>query len=196
MVSELIKQHALLLRNEVRLSDIREAHEARRRQIEHFQLTERASMQQEYNSIRTHVSPRSYDEDLNRLQGSICPGTGSWLLRDKKFRDWMDPSQSASQILWLKGIPGSGRATSDSCFVFLTWDTYRKDFSCCHDHTPHRRTQVKWLEIAWNFVCLPQLQGFPDDRAFSHPLFDLPTHRSFQDSSNCALSVQQAKPEE
>ncbi|KAF6815604.1 NACHT domain protein [Colletotrichum sojae] len=92
MVGKLIKQHALLLRNKVQWSDIREAHEARHRQMEHFQLTERALMEQEYNSIRTHVSPKSYDDDLNRLQSSICPGTGNWLLRDKVFRGWMDRS--------------------------------------------------------------------------------------------------------
>ncbi|KAF6803819.1 NACHT domain protein [Colletotrichum musicola] len=120
MVGELIKRHALLLRNEVQLSDIREAHGARRRQMEHFELTEKVSMEQEYNSIRTHISPRSYDDDLNRLQGSICPGTGNWLLRDKSFWDWMDRSQSASQILWLKGIPRSGKTFLAATIILYT----------------------------------------------------------------------------
>ncbi|KAK2017314.1 hypothetical protein LZ32DRAFT_576756 [Colletotrichum eremochloae] len=108
-VGELIKRHALLMRNEVQFSEIREAHNARCRELEHFELTKRASMQQEYDRIRSNISPTSYDTDLYRLHGNTCPGTGKWLFRDKMFQGWMQPSQSASNIMWLKGIPGSGK---------------------------------------------------------------------------------------
>ncbi|KAJ0164775.1 hypothetical protein CTA2_230, partial [Colletotrichum tanaceti] len=117
MVGDLIKRHTLLMRNEVRLEEIREAHNARRRDLEHFQMTERASTRQEYASIRVHVSPRSYDEDLYRLSESICPGTGKWLFRDNTFREWIDPAASVSKILWLKGIPGSGKTYLASTIV-------------------------------------------------------------------------------
>ncbi|KDN66249.1 hypothetical protein CSUB01_06764 [Colletotrichum sublineola] len=106
-VGELIKRHALLMRNEVQFSEIREAHNARYRELEHFEMTKRASIQQEYDRIRSNISPTSYDEDLYRLHGNTCPGTGKWLFRDKTFQGWMQPSHSASNVMWLKGIPGS-----------------------------------------------------------------------------------------
>ncbi|OBR03043.1 Nacht domain protein [Colletotrichum higginsianum IMI 349063] len=109
MVGDLIKRHTLLMRNKVRLEEIREAHNSRRRDLEHLQLTERVFTQQEYNSVRVHVSPRSYDEDLYRLSESICPRTGRWLFQDKFFQEWINSTASVFKILWLKGIPGSGK---------------------------------------------------------------------------------------
>ncbi|KAK1999388.1 NACHT domain protein [Colletotrichum falcatum] len=117
-VGGLIKRHALLMRNAVQLSEIRDAHEARRRDLEHFKLTKRAFAQQEYARIRSNISPKSYDEDLYRLHGNTCQGTGKWLFRDKLFQDWMEPSHTTSKIMWLKGIPGSDSAT---LFAFLSY---------------------------------------------------------------------------
>ena len=42
----------------------------------------------------------------NRRQ--VLEGTGQWLLRDPVFRMWKD--NSASSLLWLHGIPGSGKS--------------------------------------------------------------------------------------
>ncbi|KAK1952075.1 hypothetical protein LY78DRAFT_708336 [Colletotrichum sublineola] len=118
-VGELIKRHALLMRNEVQFSEIREAHNARYRELEHFEMTKRASIQQEYDRIRSNISPTSYDEDLYRLHGNTCPGTGKWLFRDKTFQGWMQPSHSASNVMWLKGIPGS--ESNAILFAFLSY---------------------------------------------------------------------------
>jgi len=41
------------------------------------------------------------------MQG-ILTGTGQWLLSDPIFKKWKD--DSASSILWLHGIPGSGKS--------------------------------------------------------------------------------------
>ncbi|KAG4437473.1 hypothetical protein IFR05_007028 [Cadophora sp. M221] len=38
----------------------------------------------------------------------LLPGSGQWLLRKQEFREWM--SRSTSSILWLHGIPGSGKS--------------------------------------------------------------------------------------
>lgn len=39
---------------------------------------------------------------------TLLPGSGRWLLRKQEFREWM--SRSSSSILWLHGIPGSGKS--------------------------------------------------------------------------------------
>ncbi|KAL0938544.1 NACHT domain protein [Colletotrichum truncatum] len=109
MVGELIKRHTLLMRSEVRLEEIREAHDARRRELENFRLNESALTDREYASIRANTSPKIYDKDLYRLHGNVCEGTGKWLFRDKTFQNWMDSSISTPKIMWFKGIPGSGK---------------------------------------------------------------------------------------
>ncbi|TVY44278.1 Vegetative incompatibility protein [Lachnellula occidentalis] len=38
----------------------------------------------------------------------LLSGTGHWLLEDRKFKTWKD--DSASSLLWLHGIPGSGKS--------------------------------------------------------------------------------------
>ncbi|PVH80192.1 hypothetical protein DL98DRAFT_208852 [Cadophora sp. DSE1049] len=39
---------------------------------------------------------------------SLLPGSGQWLLKKREFSEWM--SRSTSSILWLHGIPGSGKS--------------------------------------------------------------------------------------
>ena len=41
-------------------------------------------------------------------QAGVLQGTGQWLLQDPKFLAWQN--ESASSILWLHGIPGSGKS--------------------------------------------------------------------------------------
>jgi hypothetical protein len=38
----------------------------------------------------------------------VLPGTGRWLLSDPVFKKWKD--ESASSILWLHGMQGSGKS--------------------------------------------------------------------------------------
>jgi len=103
-----MERHTLLMRNEVRLEHIREEHEARLRALEHFERTERSHRRQEYNAIKEAISPRTYEEDLYRVQGRICEGTGKWLLRDTTFIKWLKESEKPAKLIWLQGIPGAG----------------------------------------------------------------------------------------
>lgn len=103
-----IERHSLLMRNEVRLEHIREEHEARLRAQEHFERTERSHRRQEYNAIKEAISPRMYEEELYRIRGQICEGTGRWLLRDATFTKWLKEPEGPSKLIWLQGIPGAG----------------------------------------------------------------------------------------
>jgi len=44
----------------------------------------------------------------NLMKEDVLEGTGQWLLSDPVFKRWKD--ESASSILWLHGIPGSGKS--------------------------------------------------------------------------------------
>jgi len=108
-----IERHTLLMRNEVRLEHIQEEHHARLRALEHFESTERSHRRQEYQSIKTDISPKSYDGKLDWFHGRVCEGTGKWLTRDASFAKWLDIYDTSAKLLWLEGIPGSGASNCD-----------------------------------------------------------------------------------
>ncbi|PMD44746.1 hypothetical protein L207DRAFT_552817 [Hyaloscypha variabilis F] len=112
-----IERHTLLMRNEVRLEHIREEYDARLRALEHFEKTERSHLRQEYNTIKEAISPRTYEDELYRIRGRICEGTGKWLLRDATFAEWIDGSEKPTKPIWLQGIPGAGKTYLSSTVI-------------------------------------------------------------------------------
>jgi hypothetical protein len=104
-----MQRHTLLLRREVRLEHIQEAHSAQQQALEHYEKTEKSFRRQEYQSIRTNIAPRAYEDRLNTFQARLCQGTGRWLLRDETFVKWLDMTDQSLKVLWLQGIPGAGR---------------------------------------------------------------------------------------
>lgn len=109
-VSKHIERHTSLMRNEVRLADIREEHAARQRAWGHFERAEMAHQRQEYNGIKTDINPASYEGKFYHFRLRVCSGTGDWLLRDKTFAQWFDTGDTAVKTLWLRGIPGAGKS--------------------------------------------------------------------------------------
>lgn len=108
-----IQQHTLLMRNEVQLEHIQEENRARLRSLEHFEATEKAHRKQEYWSIRTDVSPKTYESRLDWFHGRFCTGTDKWLKKDTTFARWIDSSDTSTKVLWLQGIPGAGMYTTN-----------------------------------------------------------------------------------
>ena len=53
------------------------------------------------------TSPEPYNQHHEQIKKDVLPGTGKWLLSDPVFNKWK--KESASSILWLHGIPGSGK---------------------------------------------------------------------------------------
>ena len=103
-----IQRHTLLLRREVGLEHIQEAQNAQLQALIHYERTEKSFRRQEYQSLKTNISPRSYGDKLDSYNARICQGTGQWLLRDTVFVKWLDKSDVSIKILWLQGIPGAG----------------------------------------------------------------------------------------
>ena len=108
LVMSHIERHTLLMRNEVRLENIREEHEARLKAMNHYETTERSHRRQEYNGIKEVLSPRMYEEELDRILGRICEGTGKWIFRDATFNKWLKGTEKPAKLIWLQGIPGAG----------------------------------------------------------------------------------------
>lgn len=109
-VASHIDRHASLMRNEVRLIDIREEHDARIRAWEHFKHSERSHQRQEFNGIKTDINPPSLHQKFRHFRDNVCRGTGDWLLNDKTFMQWFDTGDTTVKALWLTGIPGAGKS--------------------------------------------------------------------------------------
>ena len=67
---------------------------------DHLQATERLG-------ILEWLSTLPYKKYHNQAQKGILQGTGAWFLKNKQLLEWRVSSYSS--ILWLHGIPGSGK---------------------------------------------------------------------------------------
>jgi len=56
----------------------------------------------------SNVEKVPYLKHHKESKRQMLAGTGNWLLEDSTFRKWVD--DSASSLLWLHGIPGSGKS--------------------------------------------------------------------------------------
>jgi hypothetical protein len=54
------------------------------------------------------ISPEPYIQHHEQTKKDVLSGTGQWLLSDPIFDKWK--KESVSSILWLHGIPGSGKS--------------------------------------------------------------------------------------
>jgi hypothetical protein len=62
----------------------------------------------ERHNILNWLSTQPYIQHHDTAKRGILEGTGTWLLKDDLLLDWQ--RSSASSILWLHGIPGSGKS--------------------------------------------------------------------------------------
>lgn len=104
-----IERHTTLLRSEVTMRHIREEYELRAKSLTHFDQETEFQDQQRFQTLKTRMSPRTYDDQLDRLLMRSCQGSAKWLVKDKSFLSWLETSNTAVKWLWIHGIPGSGK---------------------------------------------------------------------------------------
>lgn len=59
------------------------------------------------------------EDDLDFLTDREMQGSCQWLLQRQAFQDWAADSPNTSGILWLTGIPGSGKSILASFIIAL-----------------------------------------------------------------------------
>ncbi|KFY32484.1 hypothetical protein V493_00153, partial [Pseudogymnoascus sp. VKM F-4281 (FW-2241)] len=69
------------------------------------------------------VSPEPYTQHHQQAWKDVLPGTGNWLLSDLVFDKWK--KESVSSILWLHGIPGSGKSKLASIVIEDAMQAFR-----------------------------------------------------------------------
>ena len=75
---------------------------------DHFERSKR-------EDILFWISSQPYPQHHEQTKKGLVRGTGQWLLQDPVFQNWKDGSTSS--ILWLHGIPGSGKSKLASIVI-------------------------------------------------------------------------------
>ncbi|KAH7132739.1 hypothetical protein EDB81DRAFT_114385 [Dactylonectria macrodidyma] len=70
------------------------------------------------------ISAEPYRQHHEQTKSEVLEGTGKWLLQDPTFLRWKN--ESASSILWLRGIPGSGKSKLTSIVVEDAQDAFQR----------------------------------------------------------------------
>jgi hypothetical protein len=108
VILENITRHTILVDSEVTLADISEAHAARIRAYEEYERAQNFQQRQQFEIVKSSLSPKLYDVDLDNLQRQSYGDAGQWLDDEEDFRKWSDPNDESARLLWLEGIPGAG----------------------------------------------------------------------------------------
>ncbi|KAJ5826601.1 NACHT nucleoside triphosphatase [Penicillium robsamsonii] len=112
-----IEQHCLLMTDQVTLENISGAHRARIEDMKRWQQTFEFQERQDFKSVEDYISPKFYDDELDRLQRTICERTGRWLQREQTLKKWIDTGDKSTRVVWLQGIPGAGKTHISSIIV-------------------------------------------------------------------------------
>ena len=84
----------------------------------------------EYTRICRWLSTVPFRQHHRTHLAGLIPGSGEWFLNDSKFVDWR--RSSSSSILWLHGVPGSGKTK----LISLAIESLRKEVSSIPDAAP------------------------------------------------------------
>ncbi|KAH7381988.1 hypothetical protein BKA64DRAFT_584001 [Cadophora sp. MPI-SDFR-AT-0126] len=71
-----------------------------------------------YLDVREWFSAsNSTEADHESCQKAKSPGTGVWILKNEKVRNWLQPDVPESSLLWVNGIPGAGKTILASIII-------------------------------------------------------------------------------
>ncbi|KAJ5090487.1 hypothetical protein N7532_009171 [Penicillium argentinense] len=101
-----------------------------------LQLEEKRQMKKVFDWLRAPNT--DFEHYKLKKTREIYPNTGRWLLEHPSFKEWLDPDYAKiPPLLWLNGIPGSGKTVLASIVVEEARKLSRKStvlfFYCKHD---------------------------------------------------------------
>ncbi|KAI9869334.1 MAG: hypothetical protein M1813_000123 [Trichoglossum hirsutum] len=108
-----------LIESQACLLDIEESQLARGLAEDTFLRMKNEELKRQRIAVIEWLSPANstMDQESYSSLRALYPGTGLWLLSDAKLKAWSDPLSSDVPILWVHGIPGSGKTILASVVV-------------------------------------------------------------------------------
>ena len=109
LVQSNIERHKLLLNSEVTVASISDAYAAHSLALKEYEINQEHREQQQFESLKTSLSPRLYDDELERISERSCRNTNQWVYQEDVICKWCSCNGDNVPILWLNGIPGAGK---------------------------------------------------------------------------------------
>ena len=115
ILKKLSRSRELLLQS-AHIAHFQESQEARRDISRDFQIL----LEEQQHTRRLAVMDRlsiestwkTQHREIRELRLKI-PQTTRWIFKEPAMMNWLEGSESASRILWLRGIPGAGMHSTD-----------------------------------------------------------------------------------
>ncbi|KAI1211064.1 uncharacterized protein F4807DRAFT_459295 [Annulohypoxylon truncatum] len=108
-IQENMDHHKAIMTTNVTLQDILLAHQARKRALEEYDQAQTFRDNQNFSIIRNEFNPHDHDTELSSILRRSSVTSGEWLKDEPDFMRWRDPVYRTARIMWLYGIPGSGK---------------------------------------------------------------------------------------
>ncbi|KAI5836982.1 ankyrin repeat-containing domain protein [Morchella snyderi] len=126
-----LDQHKVLIDSEATAAHIAHVHAAIRQAQAANEAARLHRDKQDLDLTRKWLAPVNYDASLAKL-GAPCTATGGWFSREDDVQAWLDEANKTSRLLWLTGIPGSGKTFLSSIFLAHTKSTFPKGISIAY----------------------------------------------------------------
>ncbi|KAI2471029.1 hypothetical protein F4781DRAFT_388511 [Annulohypoxylon bovei var. microspora] len=109
IIQENMDRHKAMMTMNVTLQDILQAHQARKRALEEYEKSQASRDSQTFSTLRNELTPHNHDTELDKIKERSSVASGEWLKDEPDFVRWLDPVDRTTRIMWLHGIPGSGK---------------------------------------------------------------------------------------
>ncbi|CAG9938653.1 unnamed protein product [Clonostachys rosea f. rosea IK726] len=140
------------------------------------------------------MSAEPYIQHHKQTKGEVLKGTGKWLLENPSFLKWKN--ESASSILWIRGIPGSGKsklmsiAIEDAMSAFQAKQSPQPAYFYCSRNSaePGRSDPSRILASIARQLATPEVGG-----AILEPALEVYNERESQASADGPLRLEESK---
>ncbi|KAK8078340.1 NACHT domain protein [Apiospora saccharicola] len=109
IVEESIKHHKMLLTDHATLEHIMRADQYRKRAMQQFEDDQDRRNKQEFAAAHSEFCQGLHEGMLDDILSKSSVESGAWLDQHDEYAKWTDMKDSSCRVLWIQGIPGSGK---------------------------------------------------------------------------------------
>ncbi|KEZ43202.1 hypothetical protein SAPIO_CDS4876 [Scedosporium apiospermum] len=113
------KRHKSLIESQATLAQFEEICSIRKQQAEQLTFQREEAVKRRAQAVRAWLAAESmtvHQDHFSALRHEY-PGSGEWILKKNRVRQWLDVGSAAGPLLWLTGIPGAGKTFLASTLI-------------------------------------------------------------------------------
>lgn len=71
------------------------------------------------------------DKGHRRLPDQRYPTSGDWILKERLFRQWLNPDDLSKDLIYLNGMPGAGKLKTYAPIIFANTESSQERLHLC-----------------------------------------------------------------